>query len=134
MFPRWRKITAQRLRRCRTPRSATGSRRATTKTASAVAVTIDASEAKRVDEEDDEPEGDAADGDERREREGRTACGRDHLPALLESKEHRPGVTDHRRSGRENADERAADPEPERRRGEALRDVEQGDGSPSDRP
>ena len=55
------------------------------------------------------------------------AGGRDHLPALLEAEEDRASMSDHRRRGGENPDERAADPEPERRSGEALREVEQRD-------
>ncbi len=77
-------------------------------------------------EKDDKPDADAAERDERCERQRRASGGRDHLAALLEPEEHRPGVTDHGRSGREDADERSTDPEPEGRCGEALRDVEQG--------
>ena len=76
-------------------------------------------------DEDDEPHRDADERGERREREERAARGRDHLPALLEAEEHGPRVAEHRRSRGEHADERTADPQPERRGGEPLRDVEE---------
>ena len=76
--------------------------------------------------EGDEPDSDAEDRDERRECERRTAGRRRHLPALLEAQEHGSRVTYHGGGSGEDADEVSAEPQPEGRRGEPLRDVEDG--------
>ena len=127
MLPRWRKITATR-RQPRRPRSATRSRERRQNRRAPAPSTIDASDAYRVTQE-------------RRRATRRCrrtpasgASARNAPPAVAtifppfwKREEHRPRVADHRCGSREDTDQRPAGPEPERGRGEALRDVEQRD-------
>ena len=81
-------------------------------------------------DEDDEPDGHAAEGGKRGKGEERAPGGGDHLPALLEPQEYRPRMPDHRRGTRQYADQRAPGQQPDKGGREALAEVEKGDRDP----